>query len=73
MNYAVLSFFHNCFLLLSLHFCIKSTIKIVVVVVVAFLKPAILCSKPPLALRSGLDLVFSRTRFLVKRDHHLLF
>ena len=30
---------------------------------VAFLKPAILCSKPPLALRSLLHLVLSRTRF----------
>ena len=30
---------------------------------VAFLKPAILCSKPPLALRSRLDLVLTRTRF----------
>ena len=30
----MLSFFHNNFLLISLHFCIKSTIKIVVVVVV---------------------------------------
>ena len=30
---AVLSFFHNYFLLRTLHFCIKSIIKIVVVVV----------------------------------------
>ena len=27
-------FFHNYFLLMSLHFCVKSTIKVVVVVVV---------------------------------------
>ena len=33
---AVLSFFHNYFLLRTLHFCIKSIIKIVVVVVVTF-------------------------------------
>ena len=30
---------------------------------VAFLKPAILCSKPPLALRSRLDFGLSRKRF----------
>ena len=30
----MLSFFHNYFLLMTLHFCIKSTINIVVVVVV---------------------------------------
>ena len=47
MNYAVLSFFHNCFLLLSLHFCIKSTIKIVVVVVVAFFKTGDFVFKTP--------------------------
>ena len=29
---AVLSFFHNYFLLMTLHFCIKSTIKIAVVI-----------------------------------------
>ena len=45
---------------------------------VAFLKPAILCSKPPLALRSRLDFILSRKRFFFVclffiRDHHWLF
>ena len=40
---------------------------------VAFSKPAILSLKPPLALRSRLDLVFSRTRFFFIWDRHVLF
>ena len=34
---------------------------------VTVLKPTILCSKPPLALRSPLDLVLSRTRFFLSK------
>ena len=37
------------------------------------LEPAIWCSKRPLALRSLLDLVLSRTRFFLISDHHLPF
>ena len=73
MNYALLSFFHNSFLLMSLHFCIKNTITIVVVVV-AFLKAAIyFVLKTPacFAIWFGLGILSHKVFFI--KDHPLLF